>query len=116
MKLLDRNAIVTGGSQGLGRSIVESFVKEGAHVLFCARDPKAVEQCEAEMRERKQANQRVIGRACDVSDPAAVAELFRCADEQLGRLHILVNNAGIYGPKGPSEEVGWEEWCRCLEI
>jgi 3-oxoacyl-[acyl-carrier protein] reductase len=116
MKLRGRNAIITGGSQGLGRAIVERFVAEGANVVFCARDEEAVKQWEAELKEKTEEGQRVIGRSCDVSNAAAVTALFGFADAHLGTLHILVNNAGIYGPKGPSEEIEAEQWCRCLEI
>jgi 3-oxoacyl-[acyl-carrier protein] reductase len=116
MKLENRNALITGGSQGLGRAIVERFAKEGANVLFCARESAPLRQFEAELRESAPLDQRILGQACDVSVPEDVNELFRRADDELGTLHILVNNAGIYGPKGPSEDVDWEQWRRCIEI
>jgi NAD(P)-dependent dehydrogenase (short-subunit alcohol dehydrogenase family) len=117
MKLENRNAVVTGGSQGLGRAIVERFVREGANVLFCARDSGPLRQFEEELRKSAQGDQLIIAQACDVSSASEVQDLFRKVDDDfLGPLHILVNNAGIYGPKGPSEEVDWSEWVRCLEI
>jgi 3-oxoacyl-[acyl-carrier protein] reductase len=116
MKLENRNAVVTGGSQGLGRAIVERFVQEGANVLFCARDNALLGQFEAELRKSASAGQLIVAQACDVSSVSDVEDLFRRVDGDLGSLHILVNNAGIYGPKGPSEEVAWDDWVRCLEI
>jgi 3-oxoacyl-[acyl-carrier protein] reductase len=116
MKLENRNAIVTGGSQGFGRAIVEAFVREGANVLFCARESKPLVEFESQLRKIAGIDQRILSYACDVSSPSDVEQLFWKCDEELGVLHILVNNAGIYGPKGPSEEVEWDEWVHCLEI
>ncbi len=116
MKLATRNAIITGSSQGLGRAIAEAFVRAGANVLLCARDAAALEACASELRALAP-NGRVLAQPCDVSDERAVAALFAKADAEFdGPLHILVNNAGIYGPKGPTDEVDLGEWRRCLEI
>jgi len=116
MKLKNRNALVTGGSEGLGRAIVARFVEEGANVLFCARNGASLKKGEDELRKGASTDQRIISQACDVSVAEDVDDLFRKVDAELGPLHILVNNAGVYGPKGPSEEVAWDEWRRCLEI
>ncbi len=117
MKLLHRNAIVTGGSQGLGRAIVETFVREGASVLLCARDEAAAgEAAESFQGALVREGQRVLARGCDVSDRQQVEALFATAGEELDELHILVNNASVYGPKGPTDEVDFDEWRRCLEI
>ena len=118
MDLLNRNAIVTGGSQGLGRAIAEAFVRAGASLLLCARDSRAAEVAAGELQALAPSpGQRVLARGCDVSDPAEVAALFGAADSGFGGpLHVLVNNAGVQGPTGPTEEIPFEEWKRCLEI
>ena len=118
MKLANRNAIVTGGSQGLGRAIVEAFVREGANVLLCARD-EARRRAIGRGTSRRMClvpGQRVVAQGCDVSVPAEVENLFGVADAMFDALHVLINNAGIYGPKGPTEEVDFEEWKRCVDI
>src|SRR5689334_2063897 len=99
MKLSGLNAIVTGGSQGFGRHIVEAFLAEGANVVFCARSAGDVRQTAGELEPKLKPGQRLVGTACDVGDPAQVEVLFRQLD--WGPLGAVVNNAGVYGPIGP---------------
>jgi 3-oxoacyl-[acyl-carrier protein] reductase len=116
MKLKGRNAVVTGGSQGFGRAIVKAFLGAGANVCFCSRTASDVAKTEAELRSKLASGQRLAGLACDVSSPGDVARLFSTATTALGELHALVNNAGVYGPIGPSEDVDWSEWRKAVEI
>jgi NAD(P)-dependent dehydrogenase (short-subunit alcohol dehydrogenase family) len=115
MKLASLTTLVTGGSQGFGRHIVESFLAEGAHVVFCARSADDVIATETELRPRLRAGQQLTGVPCDVSNPDAVEHLFaRVAT--IGPLTAVVSNAGIYGPIGPTEEVSLTEWDRAWQI
>jgi NAD(P)-dependent dehydrogenase (short-subunit alcohol dehydrogenase family) len=116
MKLRNVNALITGASQGLGKVIAQRFVEEGANVLFCARDAEMVASAEATLREIARPEQKVIAHPCDVSSETQVAAIFKTCDSEIGPLHALVNNAGIYGPKGLMEEVDLAEWRRCIEI
>jgi NAD(P)-dependent dehydrogenase (short-subunit alcohol dehydrogenase family) len=115
MKLSGRNALITGGSQGFGRHIVEAFLAEGAHVVFCARTAADVTQTRAALAPRLLPGQQLVGLTCDVADPASVSALFARA-AQLGPLHVVVNNAGIYGPIGPTEEVALADWAQAWQI
>lgn len=115
MKLSGRNTLITGGSQGLGRVIVDAFLAEGANVVFCARTAADVAQTQKALASRLQSGQQLIGVTCDIADPASVARLFaRVA--QLGPLHAVVNNAGIYGPIGPTEEVALADWTQAWQV
>jgi NAD(P)-dependent dehydrogenase (short-subunit alcohol dehydrogenase family) len=116
MKLSSRNAIVTGGSQGLGRVIVESFLAEGANVVFCARNESDVHRVEAELTATLKPGQKLRGFVCDVSKPDSVADFFEKARGVLGQLCILVNNAGVYGPIGASEDVDFAQWQGAIEV
>jgi NAD(P)-dependent dehydrogenase (short-subunit alcohol dehydrogenase family) len=116
MKLKGRNAVITGSSQGLGKAIAEQFVREGASVVLCARDAKLLEATRTELAGFASAGQRVLARSCDVSDEAQVGDLMGFAFRELGSLQVLVTNAGIYGPMGPTESVALSEWKRAVEI
>jgi NAD(P)-dependent dehydrogenase (short-subunit alcohol dehydrogenase family) len=116
MKLENKGAIVTGGTLGLGRAIVREFLSEGASVLFCARDKNAVTALERELASTLRARQKILGVPCDVSSPEQVNAMFEQFVGEFGALHVLVNNAGIYGPKGASESVSWNEWKQAIEI
>ncbi|MDB6165062.1 MAG: 3-oxoacyl-[acyl-carrier protein] reductase [Lacunisphaera sp.] len=115
MKLSGLNTLVTGGSQGFGRHIVEAFLAEGASVVFCARTAADVAQTQAALAAQVQPGRQLVGVTCDIADPASVAALFTRAAE-LGPLHVVVNNAGIYGPIGPTEEVALAEWTQAWQI
>ena len=115
MKLLNRNIIVTGGSQGFGRQIVESILAEGANVVFCARTIADVEHTRSEIAPRLLPEQQLLAVTCDISEPKSVTKLFDAA-AQFGPLHAVVNNAGIYGPIGPTEEVSLSDWNQAWQV
>jgi NAD(P)-dependent dehydrogenase (short-subunit alcohol dehydrogenase family) len=116
MKLQNLVTVVTGASQGLGRAIAEGFVKEGAHVVICARDSKLLAAAHSRLIELATPGQRILACPGDVSSQGEMEELFQRTEHELGLVDVLVNNAGVYGPKGPSESVDLEEWRRALEI
>lgn len=113
MKLSGLHAIITGASQGLGKAIAAQFLREGASIVICARDAAML----AETRDELAASGgRVLAQACDVSDEQQVNDLVEFAVRELGSMQVLVSNAGVYGPMGPTEEVDLHEWRRALDI
>ena len=101
--------LVTAGGNGIGLAIARRFAAEGARVHICDVDETALSALAASDPEISQT-------PCDVSDRAAVKDLFADAIVKLGGLDVLVNNAGIAGPTSKVEEMNPEDWDRCLEI
>jgi NAD(P)-dependent dehydrogenase (short-subunit alcohol dehydrogenase family) len=114
--LAGRNAIVTGASQGLGLAIAEAYVAAGASVLLCARSDAQLEVARRSLGGKAGQGQIVDTERADVSNPQDVARLAARAFDLFPQVHVLVNNAGIYGPIGPSEDVDWAAWVRAIEI
>jgi NAD(P)-dependent dehydrogenase (short-subunit alcohol dehydrogenase family) len=115
MKLQNINALITGGSQGLGKAIAEHFLREGANVCICARNEKELAATHQEL-ETAFPQGRVLARPCDVSDESQVNQLASFVLHEFGSLQALVLNAGIYGPMGPTESVNLDDWRRAMEI
>jgi 3-oxoacyl-[acyl-carrier protein] reductase len=99
--LSNRRALVTGSTRGIGRAIAETLLDEGCHVAVCARDPQGVERAVEELTGR---GGRVVGRAVDVSDAAALRTWIDDASAQLGGLDVFVSNVSVGG--GPDR---WQE-------
>jgi 3-oxoacyl-[acyl-carrier protein] reductase len=116
MKLSNISAVVTGASQGLGKAIANEFVKEGAHVALCARDLNLINTAADDLRRVAVPEQKIFASVCDVSVEADVEKFFDAVQSRLGLVNVLVNNAGVYGPKGKSDEVDFQEWKRSIEI
>jgi 3-oxoacyl-[acyl-carrier protein] reductase len=114
--LTDRSAIITGANQGLGKAIAAAFVRAGAGVLLTARSGELLRQVRDELLPLARPGRPVDILAADVSDPRACAESVRRAAEVLPDLAVLVNNAGVQGPKGPIEELDWREWVGVVEV
>jgi len=111
-----RAAVITGASQGLGLAIAQAYVAAGASVLICARDADAIEHARRALDDAATSGQRVVAMTADVSDEADVRKVVERAEASFSRIHVLVNNAGVYGPMGAIEDVDWREWTRAIEI
>jgi NAD(P)-dependent dehydrogenase (short-subunit alcohol dehydrogenase family) len=84
-------AVVSGAAQGLGRATSLAVAQHGADVLLIDRNKDGAEDTASEIRSL---GQRAIVAQCDVSDPSAIAELFRLVDSEFGRVDFLGNIAG----------------------
>lgn len=114
--LKGRAAIITGANQGLGKAIARAFVGAGADVMICAREESKLTQTQDELRRLGGRGQRVECFRADVSRSEEVDALMDAALAHFPQVHILVNNAGVYGPKGRIEDVDWQEWVHAIEI
>jgi len=114
--LRGRAAIITGSSQGLGRAIAHAYVAARANVLLCAREPDALNETLKSLQAIAAKDQIIAAHPADVSEPGDVRDMVTAAFRLFPQLHILVNNAGVYGPKGTIEEVDWSAWVKAVEI
>jgi len=110
--LAGRKAVVTGGARGIGLAIAERLMTSGAEVSLWDVDAAALQAAAKELAAHGRAHQAAV----DVTDPAAVAKAAEAAAAQMGRIDILINNAGISGMNKPTWEYPVEEWRRVLDI
>jgi NAD(P)-dependent dehydrogenase (short-subunit alcohol dehydrogenase family) len=116
-ELRGRTALITGGTQGLGLEIARHYLRAGvAGVCICGRDAGVLADAHEQLLATAGEGQEVLAEVADVSEEADVERLVGIVLAHFPELTILVNNAGVYGPKGPIEEVDWREWTRAIEI
>lgn len=106
-------AVVTGGSRGIGREIALHLAKAGVKVAVTARDKGKLASVAKEIEARESAGLAV---EMEVTDRESVEAAIRKVEQSLGPVDLLVNNAGISGPKGHLWEVDPEDWWKVLEV
>ncbi|MGA2630945.1 MAG: SDR family oxidoreductase [Terriglobia bacterium] len=111
-ELKDRIAVVTGGTRGIGYSIAEALLAEGAKVFVCGRDASFLKA--ALERLGRVAAGRVDGLVADVRRYEDCRKLIRAAADRFGGLDILVNNAGV-GIMKPVDQLTPEDWDATIE-
>jgi 3-oxoacyl-[acyl-carrier protein] reductase len=112
MSLESKNAIVTGGTRGIGLAITRALLERGARVYICARKKEEVERAITELA--AQHGERIKGDAANVGDFEQVRSFFAGAVEAFGGVDILVNNAGV-GSHSYVEQMPVEEWKATIE-
>lgn len=107
-KLSDRVVIVTGGGSGIGKAISIRFAQAGARVVVAGRNRSALDSV------AKQTDGVAI--VTDVVEEGQVESLFNETNERLGRVDVLINNAGISGPIAALTEMDVARWDECVAI
>ena len=110
--LEDKVTLITGASQGLGRALALAFAREGARVVVNARSEESIRPVAEEV---EGTGAEVLAVAADVSKSADVERLVDETVERFGRIDVLVNNAGLLGPRVGIEEYPEDEWRRVID-
>ncbi|MGW0710923.1 SDR family oxidoreductase [Streptomyces sp. NPDC002643] len=104
--------MVTGAAGGLGRAMAKALHTAGAHLVLTTRDADSLPRAAAGLDRGPE----VVTAAADVTNDAELIKAVRLADERLGGIDVLVNNAGVPGPVGPAWENDSAEWWRAVEV
>ena len=112
--LLNKRAVVTGASKGIGFAVAKALLREGAHVAICARDAKSLDKALGDLS-KVGGGGKVVGQSTDVSRSDEVARFFEFTSTELGGLDILINNAGLAVFR-PARQLSVEEWDRQIGV
>jgi NAD(P)-dependent dehydrogenase (short-subunit alcohol dehydrogenase family) len=112
VKLVDKVCVVTGAAQGIGRAIIEEYVREGGRAAVLDLNAAAAEACAEDLRAGG-ADARAY--RCDVADKGSVEDAAGRVADELGPCDVLVNNAGI-ALMGPSLDFPEDQWRRSLDV
>jgi NAD(P)-dependent dehydrogenase (short-subunit alcohol dehydrogenase family) len=104
-----RVAVVTGAGSGIGRAVARLLLAEGYRVALAGRR-------EAQLLETADGHPEALVVPCDVTVPDDVARLFAAARQRWGRVDVLFNNAGIFGPAGGVDEISVTDWDATLAV
>ncbi|WP_431229620.1 SDR family oxidoreductase [Paenarthrobacter nicotinovorans] len=104
-----RVAVVTGAGSGIGRAVARLMLADGYKVALAGRR-------EAQLLETADGHPDALAVPCDVTVPDDVAHLFAEVRQRWGRVDVLFNNAGVFGPAGDVGEIGVDEWEATLRV
>lgn len=107
-KLQGKTVLITGASRGIGFAIAQAFSREGAQLILVARNPGPLKAAGAQL------SGTVMTRALDITRPGDVKRLFGDVKRQIGRLDVLINNAGVFTFK-PFAKTTLNDWRQNIE-
>jgi NAD(P)-dependent dehydrogenase (short-subunit alcohol dehydrogenase family) len=113
LKLDGKTALVTGGSEGIGKGIAHALAKEGVDIAICARRKEPLEKAAAEIA--KETNRKIVPITADLSKDADARNFVEQGHKALGRVDIMVNNAGS-SPGGVLEHLSEADWEQSLQL
>lgn len=108
----EKVVMITGASKGLGKALALAFADEGASLVINARSEESIRPVAEEAESR---GAEVLAVAADVSKGADVERMVSDAVERFGRIDVLINNAGVLGPRTKLEEHTEEEWRQVID-
>ena len=105
-------AVVTGAGSGLGRYITQALLTAGWQVAAAGRREQPLRETVTPGTWPAEA---ALAVPADVTVPESVAGLFETVEQRWGRVDLLVNNAGVFGPAGAVDEISWADWSQVVD-
>ena len=113
---MKKTILITGSNQGIGYEVAKFFCKKGHNLILCARDKKKLISVEKELLKLKKKNQKIYSHKLDISSENGVVSFLKTIFKKFKKIDVLINCAGIYGPKGEFENLSWKKWKEVIEI
>ncbi len=113
LQLKGKTALVTGGSEGIGKGIARALAREGVDVAVCARRKDKLDQAAAEIA--KETGRKVVAIPADLTKEADAKNFVEQGHRALGRVDIMVNNAGS-APGGVIEHLSEADWTQAMQL
>ena len=113
LQLKGKTALVTGGSEGIGKGIARALAREGVDIAICARRRAPLEAAAAEIA--RETSRKVVAIPADLSKDADARNFIEQAHQALGRVDIMINNAGS-SPGGVIEQLSEADWAQSLQL
>jgi len=113
LQLKGKTALVTGGSEGIGKGIARALAREGVDVAVCARRKDKLEAAAAEIA--KETGRRIVAIPADLTKDPDAKNFVEKSHQALGRIDILVNNAGS-APGGIIEHLSEADWAQAMQL
>jgi NAD(P)-dependent dehydrogenase (short-subunit alcohol dehydrogenase family) len=113
LQLKGKTALITGGSEGIGRAIAMALANEGVDIAICARRKEPLEAAAVEIS--KATGRKVVPITADLTKDADAANFVKSAAQALGRVDIMINNAGS-APGGVIETLSESDWEQALQL
>ena len=111
------NVIITGASRGLGFEIAKKFLQEGHNIAICSRNLKDLHKTSQELKKfNLNRDQIIYYEDVDISKEVHCDIFVENCIDSFGKIDVLVNNAGVYGPKGKIEDVSNQDWKEAIDI
>lgn len=112
-RLQDKVAVIVGAGRGIGEAIALRFAQEGARLVLAARTKSELKRVAQQIQA---SGGNAFVKATDVTDRGQVNQMVRVSLEAFGRIDVLVNAAGTYGPIGPLWEIDAKEWEKAFSV
>jgi NADP-dependent 3-hydroxy acid dehydrogenase YdfG len=107
----EKVALITGAGSGIGRATAIAFIEAGWRVALAGRQEETLQET---VEKAGGEEQKTLALPTDVTNPAAVADLFQAISDRWGHLDLLFNNAGVFGKMTPIDELEPAEWERVV--
>jgi short-subunit dehydrogenase len=107
MELKNKVVVITGGTKGLGKSMASLFLKNEAKVIVCSRSDDELKDIN---------NEGILGIKADVTKEEDLDNLMKITKEKFGEVNIWINNAGIWMPHMPIEDIDWNRAHDLIEV
>jgi NAD(P)-dependent dehydrogenase (short-subunit alcohol dehydrogenase family) len=104
-------ALITGATSGIGRNTAEAFIEAGYRVVVTGRRKELLDEVVANC-----SNDDALACAADLTDPAAVDDMFAQLEKKFGRLDVLFNNAGNNVPATSFGDLSFDDWKKVIDV